>query len=76
MSGFQTAEDFEREHADLIAQQDAADARRYALPPQKQAKKNKRQEVDAESLRIEKEATEEMGLTNWAGRLLGQHFVP
>lgn len=78
MSEFQTAEDFERDNAHLIKQQEDADARRDALQTgQKQAKlkKNKRQEVDAESLRIEREATEEIGLTNWAGRLLGQYPI-
>lgn len=72
MSEFQSAEDFERQYAHLIKEQEDAEAKRNAPPPQKQAKKNKRQEVDAESRRIEQEATEETGLTNWAGRLLGQ----
>ena len=72
MSDFQSAEDFEKEHAGLIAEQEAAEARRRN-PPWGQPKKPKRQNVDAEDLRIEQLATEEIGLTNWAGRLLGQN---
>lgn len=71
MPGFQNIEDFEKENAGLIAEQEATEARRRN-PPQAQPNKAKRQNIDAESLRNETLAMEEMGSTNWTGRLLGQ----
>lgn len=74
MSDFQSAEDFEKEHAALATQQEEADARRRAPPFQ--PKKKKRDAVSAEALQAEQQATDEIGLTNWIGKLIGIRLFP
>jgi hypothetical protein len=74
-TNFQSMEDFMKEQDELdairlAAQESSALHTPSGSPPLKKARKS----IDVESLTVEANAIEEIGDTNWIGRLLGKYL--